>query len=105
MGIALPDLLRRDPLMTAVACATLLTVVATGVYVAGAVGGRSARTQAMAEVDCRRILRMIDDAFADRRMTVAETAAVEEASRAMRAAATPETAPAIARCVGLPATS
>jgi hypothetical protein len=99
--MAFLSLVRRDPVMTAVASSTFLTIAATGIYVAGAMRSRL-EPAAVSTVDCGRILRMIDDAFADRRMSDAETTEIEEASRTMRATATAASASAVARCVGLP---
>lgn len=101
MGIGLPDLLKRDPVMTAVATAALLAVIGMVAFIVAVTGHR--RQEAVeTRVDCTRILRMIDDTFVDRRLSRIETSAIEEASSSMRASATTRNAREVARCVGLP---
>jgi hypothetical protein len=101
MGVALPALLTRDPLMIAVATTALVAVIGTSAFIV-AVTGQRRHEAAETRIDCTRILRMIDDAFDDHRLSSVETSAIERTSMAMRASATPANAREVARCVGLP---
>lgn len=101
MGIALPDLLTRDPLMTAVATTALIAVIGTSAFIVAVTCDRR-HEAAEVRIDCTRILHMIDDAFLDRRLSSIEISAIEDASSAMRASATANNERDVARCVGLP---
>jgi len=78
-----------------------VTVVAVAAFVATVTWTRH---EAALEtgVDCAPMIRMIDEAFSDGRMSRAEAARIDAATDAMRATATRRNAARIARCVGLP---
>lgn len=101
MGIALPALVTRDPLMTAVATTALLAVIGTAAFIVAMTAHRRHEVTE-GRIDCGRIIRMIDDAFVDRRLSPIEISAIEDASSAMRSSATTSNAREVDRCVGLP---
>jgi hypothetical protein len=93
--------MRRDPLLAAVASTAVVTVVTVAAFVATVTWTRHEAAMET-KVDCAPMLRMIDDAFSDGRMSRAEAAGIDAATDAMRATANRRNAVQIGKCVGLP---